>query len=260
MVRPPLKDLNPMPGFHERLVQCAANYHDGSPDERFYGEYLHRSQDMNHGFGSFVLGFLMDWGSLARTFPKEGLTGLQANLEQWYVDHEGIVARLTNRPLWETDLRDIGLDICELFDSLKRVRQPIVRGRKRGFGSTAAGKTLHLLLPELCVIWDEKIVRKNVSLNGDAWSYLRYLRAQKTILEKAVRDASEQNHFDARAGVQWIERTHRIRRDNVAPLSFDEPATKILDEAMYDPDFARLEVRPLLEVDANTSILPTVTY
>ena len=247
--------LESMVGFHERLVKGAANYHDGSPDERVYGEYLSRSRKISDEFGNFILGFLVSWGSLARIFPKEGLAGLKIKLDQWFVEHERIVAQLSNTRLWQVDLRSIGLDICELFDSLKRVQQPIVRNRKRAFGSTAAGKTLHLLMPDLCVIWDEKVVRKSVGLDGDAWSYLRYLRAQKAILEKAIRDASDQNHLDANAAVKWLERTHRTQRDNITPLSFDEPATKILDEAMYDSDFVSQEVRPLLEIDVSEDLL-----
>lgn len=238
--------LSLMTGFHERLVKGAANYHDGSADEQAYGEYVHRSRNISQGVGDFVLGFLVDWGSLARIFPIEGVAGLKKELDHWFAAHQGILARLSRNPLWKADLRKIGLDICELFDSLKRVQQPVVRGRRRAFGSTAAGKTLHLLMPKLCVIWDGKTVRKNVGLDEDAWSYLRYLRAQKTVLEKAIHDASDQNHFDAKAAVQWIEKTHRVQRDRISPLSFDEPVTKILDEAMYDSDFAKHEVRPLL--------------
>ena len=231
-----------MPVFHERLLKVAACYHDGSRDEHAYGEYVQHFSPRRQRVSDFILGFLVDWGSLARIFPKEGLSGLKAELDQWFAEHEGVISQLSTELLWRADLGTIGYDICELFDTLRRVQQPVIRGRKRTFGPTAAGKTLHLLLPKLCVIWDEETVRKNVGLDGDAWSYLRYLRAQKAILGKAMQAVSEQNQCNAEAAVQWIEQTHRLGHEKVARLSFDEPVTKILDEAMYDSVLDRKSV------------------
>jgi hypothetical protein len=236
--------------FHRILLNGASTYHDGSVDEQVYGEYAERAQSISSGFGEFIIGFLIEWGSLARIFPRKGLSQLKEELDRWFLQHRRGISNLSETPLWKADLKELGFDICELFDSLRRIQQPSVNGRKRAFGSTAAGKTLHLLMPKLCVIWDEKTVRRNVGLDKDAWSYLRYLMAEKGILEKAIRDASRANHSNYEEAVRWIESAHRAQRENVAPFDFDEPITKILDEAMYDFGFVEEEVKPLLEMSA----------
>lgn len=242
-----VSQLTNTPRFHERLIKGAGYYHDGSSDECLYGEYIQRSRDWHESVGGFVLEFLEKWGSLARTFPRQGVPGLKAQIDQWFIDHLVVITRLSTESLWSVNLREIGIEVCQLFDSLKRLPQSGANGRKRTFGSTAAGKALHLFLPELCVIWDDKIVRRSMGLGDDAWSYLRYLQAQKRILERAIHDVCEEVHCDPTTAVRWIEQTHRIQRDHVAQLNFDEPATKILDEAMYDSEFAIREVKPLLE-------------
>lgn len=201
------------------------------------------------GFGELALRFLVDWGgsSTARAFPESGRARLRRSLDKWAQANQPQIEALSTDALWSGSLHALGPSVCDLFDTLSRVEQPRTGGKARTFGPTAAGKTLHLLLPRLCLIWDETAVRTPLGLGPDPWSYLRYLRVQKTLLGEMLTTISSAEGFSTADAVRSIVRTHRKQRDAGTPMAHDEPVTKLLDEAIYSGSFRKRWVAPLIE-------------
>ncbi len=232
--------------FQNLLLAAAGEYHDDSSDEQTYTEFFGTTRaSIAQDAGRLILGFLVEWGgpSTARVYPKVGRGRLAKTLSNWYDYHLKRIRELSKYSLWSADLREVAPVLCDLFDTLRRVKQPTLRRRKRSFGSTGTGKALHFLFPNLCVLWDERVVRNTLGLDEQAWSYLSYLRLQKTVLLRAIAGIVATNRGDRSGAVEWIVETHR----SSCNLDAKEPVTKILDEAMYDPVFLSRQIKPLTE-------------
>jgi hypothetical protein len=201
--------------------------------------------------GKTIMDFLLNWGgSSKRVFIRDGLPKLTERLQSWYVERKKAIQELRGHDIMDSNLDDLGGDVRDLFESLSMIPQdPHWDGKNRTFGPTAAGKSLHLLLPNLCMIWDEKWVREPLGLKGDASSYLRYLQIQKTVLQNVCASLSTSLGFDPSDAVRWIESEHRKQLN----LKGDDPITKILDEAIFDHTFRNTRIKPLVARRKGTS-------
>ncbi len=226
----------------EDLLSCSQRYHkDAGNAEKHYNEYRLRLRASAHVRGPVILGFLVDWGgpSTARSFPVRSRTGLTRQLDTWHERHNEVLIRLANCTLWESNLREVAPDICDLFDGLRGLEQP--RSNGRTFGSTATAKTLHLLLPNLCAIWDQRVIRGSLELDEQAWAYISYLRLLRSLATEAIEEFVTEQGGDKNAAVERLVASHRGQTE----AEFDEPITKILDEAAYKPGFRRTWMAPL---------------
>ena len=242
-----------MPLFHSVLLAAADQYHDASDlqgPEHFYGEYLGQMRNLGSTgqVGNLILRYHIDWGTstTARTIPRVGRPNLPEKLDAWFAEIEPLIKRCSKHVLWNCDLRRIGPELLFAFESLRTIRQVETGKRRLSFGPTLTGKTLHLLLPDLCMIWDEAVVRSPLDLDNQAWDYLSYLRIQKAVLNQAISSLNKESALPPEGAIRWIVEEHRTRRDRRAPLGYDEPITKILDEAMDERNYTRGWVRPLV--------------
>lgn len=126
-----------------------------------------------------LVDFLREWGGLARNLPGEGKRreSLERALTDWMRQKHMILDELRSLAIQSVDFNEIGDCLAGLFDSLM--------GLEKGFGSTATGKTLHVLLPSLCVLWDGKYVRDTQGFDEDGQGYVEYLRSRQVILRDA---------------------------------------------------------------------------
>jgi len=219
-----------MTGLWTALLHSAEAEHN---DEGYAG-YLARART-RRGVAQTIMEFLVLWGgpSTARAFPLDGRKGTERNLARWYRLYHGRIDRLAKAKITDSDLKSFAPDIGDLFDSLRRLPQPKVGGKDRTFGSTGAGKALHLLLPDLCPIWDEEVVRSPLGLDEQAWSYLWLLRLEREILRRI---SEESRRADLEETVGAIVDAHRASVRG-AEVPAREPVTKIIDEALYNPSF-----------------------
>ncbi len=203
-----------------RLLEALEAYHD----EPEYNEMLEVAAKHIDRVPHVLIEFLRGWGELARNLPKKGprRRRLERSLARWLSTHRIDLQELGAEKIWLADLEMIGPRIEELFDSLAWI--------EKGFASTAAGKTLHVLLPDLCVLWDAAQVRELQGYGEEGKDYVEYLRSRRAILDDALEDARLQTGFgDPTVLVEWIIEQHARRHGVSRP-----PVTKLLDEVNYD--------------------------
>lgn len=169
---------------------------------------------------------------------------MRHTLDKWYMSNLARIRRLRTYTLRSVNFGKIVPDMCDLFDSLRVLAQPRTEGRTRTIGATAAGKILHLTLPNLCPIWDEQWVRKPLGLEEQAWAYLTYMRVVRSVLVRVVREVAKLEGVPLHDASTLLVQLHET---TAGPLSRKEPLTKFFDEAVYGPEFRDNWVRPLME-------------
>jgi len=90
-------------------------------------------------------------------------------------------------------LRDI---VVELFDSLRETGFKGKKGRTKQVGPTATSKILHLICPDLFVMWDSDIRRQYRKFEGDGKEYFEFLLTIQTLmlrLEPTITALREKN-------------------------------------------------------------------
>jgi len=124
--------------------------------------------------------FLIQWGMMGRTVNKRDL------------DWEQLGKQLRNskeafQKLQGKSLLDIDLDDVEVRDNIKRTYDAV---RIKYIGATAISKILHLLNPEIYVIWDEDI-RKKYKVVESAEGYFDFLKQMKAEVEEALEEEAK---------------------------------------------------------------------
>jgi hypothetical protein len=125
--------------------------------------------------------FLIHWGGMRRTVGREGL------------DWEQLTRRLREakdafRKLYGKSLLDIDFDDVEVRDAIMRAYEAV---NIKYIGATATSKILHLLNPEVYVMWDERIRRK-YGVRGDAQGYIDFLKQMKREVEEALEERARE--------------------------------------------------------------------
>ncbi|MCL7384146.1 MAG: hypothetical protein LZ174_07655 [Thaumarchaeota archaeon] len=110
-----------------------------------------------------------------------------------------------NHNLIEVDLQTIEEKVIEVFNKISRVDN---------IGPTSSSKILHLLIPNLFIMWDREIAREfDVQMNSGG--YVNFLKMCKSIYEKLSEKYKEQG----------------VNNPTAYLLSkFKKPLTKLLDE------------------------------
>ena len=124
--------------------------------------------------------FLIQWGMMGRTVNKRDL------------DWEQLSKQLRNskeafQKLQGKSLLDIDLDDVEVRDNIKRTYDAI---RIKYIGATAISKILHLLNPEIYVMWD-KDIRKKYKVVESAEGYFDFLKQMKAEVEEALEEEAK---------------------------------------------------------------------
>lgn len=98
---------------------------------------------------------------------------------------------------------------------------------------TASTKILHILVPELLIIWDWKYVRSKLRLGTDPASYVGYLKQKQSQLQDLL---ASYRQGDAPAEmpdlIDALEKAHEryLAEEIGLKLPTHEPITKLLDE------------------------------
>lgn len=188
-------------------------------------------------------GYLRVWGGMGRVLGSEPESTADLVLDdivEGLRGHWKQIRTLQDVPVWDVD--PVKSEIKDLFEGLHVVlRGPKATGRVRSRCPVGVGKLLHIILPNLCIIWDrehvivpglEKLGGGHLRLSPDAESYVEYL-TERARQFRSIAD-SEQKLPDALA--RDVEGLHAGRLQEMFPMltiSYTEPLTKLLDEINY---------------------------
>ncbi|MEM3385698.1 MAG: hypothetical protein QXE78_09250 [Nitrososphaeria archaeon] len=128
--------------------------------------------------------FLIQWGRMGRTVDRKDL-----NWE--LLTNQLRKSKEAFQKLHGKGLLDINLEDKEIEGAIKEAYNSV---RVKYVGATAISKILHLLNPEVFVIWDEGI-RKKYKVAGSVIGYIEFLRKVKGELEEALQEEALKSGF-----------------------------------------------------------------
>jgi hypothetical protein len=178
---------------------------------------LTKLNDTKHLIG-IVKPFLIKWGRMGRVVGREGLDwrGLGDGLRSSEKDFGNLRKERFQTIDFEKDkISDSITNIYGKLDPLPYLGSP-----------TTISKTLHLLNPEIFVMWDNNIrkeyKKKNSRIRDNPEGYLEFLKET----QKLIRDALNDRKKETGKGLDEIEREIRNKYKNIT-------LAKIIDELNY---------------------------
>jgi len=121
-------------------------------------------------------------------------------------------------------LLDINLDDKEIEDAIKEAYDS---AEVKYIGATAISKILHLLNPELFVMWDDDI-RKKYKVAGSVAGYLEFLKLVKREVEEAIEEEARKRGCGKK---EIAERICRELPSNKLGSKYNEKTlAKLIDE------------------------------
>lgn len=124
--------------------------------------------------------FLINWGRMGRTVNRRDTEW--GKLTQQLRDSNEFFQKLRDR-----SFLDIRFGEREAVNAIKEVYKS---ARVKNIGPTAVSKILHLLNPELFVMWDEEI-RKKYGVKGSADGYIEFLRKMQNEMNEALEEEAK---------------------------------------------------------------------
>lgn len=121
--------------------------------------------------------FLFVWGQMGRTISRVNDSEWE-QLAKALRDKSALFQKLHNE-----SLLTVNLEASQVKEAIKEIYNAI---KVKFIGPTAVSKILHLLNPELFVMWDEAIRRKIYNVSGTAEGYLNFLREVKRKVEEMI--------------------------------------------------------------------------
>jgi hypothetical protein len=166
--------LNP-PSSEEftRLVQQYENKYKGL--EQIYLSAVKDCQNVNDNFSkheveTILQPFLLKWGRMGRVLGYKGCGRIGTAINQLKPQLD----KLKNENLATIDFNEASDNIEDIYDELLNADWKSDKGRAKRVGPTATAKVLHILLPDLFMIWDRK-VRVDLAFQDNSSEYLRFL-------------------------------------------------------------------------------------
>lgn len=150
--------------------------------------------------------FLIQWGMMGRVVGREGLDWMEL----------GETLRNLEKEFWELKGKrflTINLNEEKVSSAIKTIYRK-VRSIPYIGGLTSTPKILHLLNPEIFVMWDDAIrkeyKKKNSRIQDSPQEYLEFLREMQQELKEAIEDRQEETG----KGLDEIEQEIRRRYKN----------------------------------------------
>ena len=233
-----------------RFREIATTYHSrDSPGDTLTYLYIYRAlgnvasrqtPPRSADLALLVNGYLRDWGKMGRV--------LRGNPDNLYEDPFYKSLARTLRASWREvrNLRGVtGWRVGAFSNELAVLFDSLVDETKNDDGAhspVSAAKLLHMLLPNVCIIWDNEYVFKRGIVtrdkrvrkfsNRDGREYVGYVQEKfRQVEDAAVEVGLSVSEFSAR-----VLSGHSMEVRRLVPgagLPPQEPLTKILDEANY---------------------------
>ena len=161
--------------------------------------------------------FLIQWGGMRRTIDRDGLSWEQ--LTEQLRNSKEVFQKLRDK-----SLLDMNLNNKELADAIVEAYNS---ARVRYVGATAVSKILHLLNPELFIMWDY-VIREKYEVTGSARGYLKFLKRVKGEIEEALTEEAAKKG----CGTDEVARTicTELPSSKLGPEYSRKTLAKLLDE------------------------------
>jgi hypothetical protein len=127
--------------------------------------------------------FLLQWGQMARTIGRKKPPTDWRKLTENLISQRDAFQKLQGKKLLNINFDEVAKDIESIYNKLAEIKN---------VGATAISKILHLLNPEVFVMWDdairEKYKEKYPKVTGSAKGYIEFLKAVKRKVEEAIEE------------------------------------------------------------------------
>ncbi len=190
--------------------------------------------------------YLRGWGSMGRTLGGKSYGEKDPVLDKLKMsiyDHWKQVRDLSKLKIWTLETSGQLKPLSELFEGLHQswVRKGVNDGRKRFRSHVAVGKLLHILLPDLCIIWDdENVLKRKFAIpkkdpgkfqkSGEGYAHYIDFKADQ------LRNLARSHSIPTERYASHLEQLHRqtlLRKFPELRRAEVEPVTKLLDELNY---------------------------
>lgn len=168
--------------LEEKIGQTEPLYFDAIQKLKEVQQDLSRLDVTQHLLG-VVKPFLIEWGTMARVVGRAGL-----NWEYFGETLRGLEKDFSK--LRGNRFVIINFDEEKVSNAIRTIYRTLSLHSHLG-GATTVSKVLHLLNPEIFVMWDgdiRKHYKKNSRIRDTAEGYLRFLKTMQTEIMEALRD------------------------------------------------------------------------
>jgi hypothetical protein len=200
-----------------------------------------KGEEVTHLLTQVVKLYLVQWGQMARTVNQDHIKWDE--LANRLLGNESLLIEDPHQALLGVDLHNSGVQksIVALYGTLDKKwfhRQVIKNGPHKGqirevcsgIGPTSVSKVLHLLNPNLFVMWDDQIRGKlHDGYDGDGKEYVRFLQDAQIELKNCLDAAGLRT--DTNEGDLVGDLCRRMKLDGkVLTLCEKKTLAKLLDE------------------------------
>jgi hypothetical protein len=128
---------------------------------------------------SILQPYLLKWGRMGRVLGYKGCNRITEKLEEM----ANQLAELIAVNLTTVDVRKRSHEIEALYNSILNAKWKSEKGKTKRVGPTATSKVLHLVNPDLFLIWDSKI-RKTYGFKDSGVEHVRFLASMQKLSKK----------------------------------------------------------------------------
>jgi len=135
---------------------------------------------LNYSDVEFVLHpYLLKWGKMGRVLGIKGCKRIGDKLRKMDLQ----LTKLRQEALSTVDLDLMSSEFADIYDEIMNTKWKSEKGKTKRVGPTAASKALHLVAPNLFIIWDRAIRNRYIFKENGA-EYVRFLVNMQIWLKK----------------------------------------------------------------------------
>lgn len=123
--------------------------------------------------------YLLRWGKMARVLGFKGCKIIGDKLGEMNFQ----LSKFRQEDLSTVDLDSVSRKISGIYDEIMNTEWKSEMGRFKRVGPTSASKILHLVAPNLFMMWDREI-RGYYGFQSNGQEYVRFLAQMKNWIEK----------------------------------------------------------------------------
>jgi len=128
---------------------------------------------------SILRPYFLKWGRMGRVLGLKGCKRIGDKLREMDLQ----LTKLRQEALSTVDLARMSSEFVGVYDEIMNTEWKSERGKTKRVGPTAASKTLHLVVPNLFIIWD-RAIRNHYAFKENGAEYVRFLVNMQFWLKK----------------------------------------------------------------------------
>jgi len=131
------------------------------------------------GVESILHPYFLKWGRMGRVLGVKGCKKIGDKLREMDLQ----LTKLRQEALSTVDLDRMSSEFADIYDEIMNTKWKSEKGKTKRVGPTAASKALHLVAPNLFIIWD-RAIRDHYIFRENGAEYVRFLVSMQTWLKK----------------------------------------------------------------------------